>query len=120
MAEQGNIPNRSDLSAQPSGAEESQLWRWALGLFMLMALAVAVLSWEQLKDLPYRLWAIPIGLLILSVLFCVYAFGRRREVGELKHPVEEPARPRRGHALGRPTGSAYADDCALASATSRN
>src|SRR5437867_7138625 len=24
--------------------------------------------------------------------------------------AEEPARPRRGHAVGRPTGSAYADD----------
>ncbi len=85
MPEQGNIPTRPDLPPSHLEREESQLWRWALGLFVLMALAVAVLSWEQLKNLPYRLWAIPIGLLILSVLFAVYAFGRRREVGELKH-----------------------------------
>jgi PAS domain S-box-containing protein len=85
MSEQGNIPTRPDLPPSHLEREESQLWRWALGLFILMALAVAVLSWEQLKNLPYRLWAIPVGLLILSVLFAVYAFGRRREVGELKH-----------------------------------
>ena len=85
MPEQGNIPTRPDLPPSHLEREESQLWRWALGLFILMALAVAVLSWEQLKNLPYRLWAIPVGLLILSVLFAVYAFGRRREVGELKH-----------------------------------
>jgi PAS domain S-box-containing protein len=64
--------------------EESQLWRWALGLLVLLAAAVAALSWQELKDLPYRLWAIPAGLFVLSVLFAAYAFGRKREVSELQ------------------------------------
>jgi PAS domain S-box-containing protein len=64
--------------------EESQLWRWALGLLILLAAAVAALSWQELKDLPYRLWAIPVGLFVLSVLFAAYAFGRKREVSELQ------------------------------------
>jgi len=64
--------------------EEGRLWRWALGLLVLLATAVAALSWEQLKDLPYKLWAIPAGLFVLSVLFASYAFGRKREVSELK------------------------------------
>ena len=64
--------------------EESQLWRWALGLIVLLAAAVAYLSWDQLKDLPYRLWAIPSGLFVLSILFATYAFGRKREVSDLK------------------------------------
>src|SRR5271157_4069072 len=64
--------------------EESQLWRWALGLLVLFAAAVALLSWQQLKDLPYRLWAIPAGLFALAVLFATYAFGRKREVSELQ------------------------------------
>jgi two-component system NtrC family sensor kinase len=85
MPEPGNTPNRPGPPPSHLDREESQLWRWALGLFVLMATAVAYLSWEQLKTLPYRLWAIPVGLLILSVLFAVYAFGRRREVGDLKH-----------------------------------
>src|SRR5277367_5905257 len=64
--------------------EESQLWRWALGLIVLLATALAYFSWEQLKDLPYRLWAIPAGLFVLSFLFATYAFGRKREVTDLK------------------------------------
>src|SRR5215470_849767 len=83
MYEQGNNPNRPDPPTHLE-REESQLLRWALGLVILLATAVAVLSWEQLKNLPYRLWAIPLGLLLLSVLFAVYAFGRKREVSELK------------------------------------
>jgi PAS domain S-box-containing protein len=42
------------------------------------------LSWQELKDLPYRLWAIPVGLFALAVLFAAYAFGRKREVSELQ------------------------------------
>ncbi len=77
MPDQGPTSNRLER-------EESQLWRWALGLLVLLAAAVAALSWEQLKDLPYRLWAVPPGLFLLAILFATYAFGRKREVSELK------------------------------------
>src|ERR1700693_3824237 len=77
MPDEGPTSNRLER-------EESQLWRWALGLLILLAAAVAWLSWQQLKDLPYRLWAIPSGLFLLSVLFAAYASGRKREVSELK------------------------------------
>src|ERR1017187_3657284 len=76
-ARPGQVSNRLER-------EESQLWRWALGLLVLLAAAVAALSWQQLKDLPYQLWAIPAGLFLLAVLFASYAFGRKREVTELK------------------------------------
>src|SRR5258705_7307504 len=85
MPEQGSNPHQPKLPPSNLEREESQLWRWALGLFILMATAVAVLSWEQLKNLTYRLSAMPVGLMIVSVLFALYVFGRRREVGELKH-----------------------------------
>ncbi len=77
--------NRVNKSQQGLEHEESRLWLWALGLMVLLAAAVAWLSWQQLKDLPYRLWAIPAGLLVLAVLFAAYALGRRREVRELRH-----------------------------------
>lgn len=64
--------------------EESQLWRWALGFMILLAVALAALLWERLENIPYHLRLIPLGLLLLSVLFAVYAAGRRREVSELK------------------------------------
>jgi len=84
MPDQGPTSNRPDPSSNRLEREESQLWRWALGLLVLLATAVAALSWEQLKDLPYRLWAIPAGLFLLAILFATYAFGRKREVSELK------------------------------------
>src|SRR5260370_16290912 len=85
------MPHELPTSNRPDPAasnrlerEETQLWRWALGLLVLLAAAVAVLSWQQLQDLPYRLWAIPVGLFLLSILFATYSFGRRREVSELQ------------------------------------
>jgi PAS domain S-box-containing protein len=85
MSDESSTPNRHDSSNQGLEQEDSRLWRWALGLLVLLAAAVAALSWEQLKDLPYRLWAVPAGLFALIVLFAAYAVGRRREVAELKH-----------------------------------
>jgi len=79
-----STPSRPDPPSSGLEREESQLWRWALGLIILLAAAVASLSWQQLKDLPYRLWAIPVGLFVLAVLFATYAFGRKREVADLK------------------------------------
>src|SRR5258708_24526623 len=84
MPDEGPISNRPDRDSNRLEREEVKLWRWALGLLILLAAAVAALSWEQLKDLPYRLWAIPAGLFLLAILFATYAFGRKREVSELK------------------------------------
>ena len=72
---------------QPPGSlerEESQLWRWTLWFMILLAAALAALLWERLENIPFSLRAIPIGVLALSVLFAMYAYGRRREVSELK------------------------------------
>src|SRR3954464_3055638 len=79
-------PNISQPSRAPGTLEreESQLWRWVLGFMLLLAVALTGLLWERLETIPYQLRAIPIGVLILSVLFAVYAAGRRREVSELK------------------------------------
>src|ERR1035438_7416138 len=83
MRVEGSPPTRPDPASNRLDREESQLWRWALGLVVLLAAAVAALSWQQLKDLPYQLWAIPAGLFLLAILFATYVFGRKREVSEL-------------------------------------
>src|SRR5580704_9377494 len=64
--------------------EESQLWRWVLLFMVFLSVALAALLWERLENIPFGLRAIPIGVLTLSILFAVYAYGRRREVSELK------------------------------------
>src|SRR5579863_3275457 len=77
----------SSRAPRPPGnleREESQLWRWLLLFMVLLSVALAGLLWERLENIPYSLRVIPIGVLALSLLFAVYAYGRRREVGELK------------------------------------
>ena len=51
---------------------------------VLLATGFAVLAWERLETLPYHLGPLAVGVLVLSVLLAVYAYGRRKEVGELK------------------------------------
>ncbi|HVI07793.1 MAG TPA: PAS domain S-box protein [Candidatus Binatia bacterium] len=64
--------------------EESQLWRWILLFMILLAAGFAALAWERLEELPYHLGPAALGVLVLSILLAVYAYGRRREVNELK------------------------------------
>jgi PAS domain S-box-containing protein len=64
--------------------EESQLWRWILLFMVLLAAGFAALAWERLETLPYHLGPMALGVLLLSVLLAVYAYGRRKEVSELK------------------------------------
>ena len=51
---------------------------------VLLAAGFAALAWERLEGLPYHLGPMAVGVLALSVLLAVYAYGRRKEVGELK------------------------------------
>jgi len=69
--------------------EESQLWRWLLLFMVLLAVGFAALAWERLKDLPYHLGPLAVGILVLTVLLAVYAYGRRREVSELRTLVQD-------------------------------
>ena len=88
-------PASTSRTSRPPGnldREESQLWRWALGFMLLLAVALSGLLWERLESIPFSLRAIPIAIVFLSILFAVYAYGRRREVGELKkllHGLQE-------------------------------
>jgi len=70
-------------------SEESQLWRWVLFFMVFLAAGLAALLWERLENIPFSLRAIPLGILALSILFAFYAYGRRREVGELKGLLRE-------------------------------
>jgi PAS domain S-box-containing protein len=84
MPQDPHLPSNKPRVPGNLEREESQLWRWLLGFMLLLAVALTALLWERLQNIPYNLRAIPIGVLILVVLFVVYAYGRRREVSELK------------------------------------
>src|SRR5438445_8693385 len=84
MVEAGKPEGPATRSPSHLEKEETRLWRLALAFLVLLATGLAALSWERLEGLPYHLGAIPIGLLALAILFAAYAYGRRREVSELK------------------------------------
>ena len=69
--------------------EESQLWRWILLFMVLLAAGFAALAWERLEALPYHLGPAALGVLLLSMLLAVYAYGRRKEVVELKSLLQD-------------------------------
>ncbi len=75
---------RPPRPAQNLEREESQLWRWILLFMVLLAAGFAYLAWERLETLPYHLGPMALGILVLSVLLAVYAYGRRQEVVQLK------------------------------------
>jgi PAS domain S-box-containing protein len=76
------VPSRR--SSDHLEQEENRLWRLAMWFLVLLAVALSALMWERLQNVPYHLGAVAPGLLALSVLFAAYAYGRRREVSELK------------------------------------
>src|SRR6202162_4123765 len=79
-------PSASQHSRPPQKLEreESQLWRWILLFMVLLAAGFAALAWERLETLPYHLGPLAVGVLVLSLLLAVYAYGRRKEVSEVK------------------------------------
>jgi PAS domain S-box-containing protein len=79
-------PSRPPQDRPPQNLEreESQLWRWILLFMVLLAAGFAALAWERLETLPYHLGPAALGVLVLSMLLAVYAYGRRKEVVELK------------------------------------
>jgi PAS domain S-box-containing protein len=77
-------PSRRARPVKNLEREESQLWRWILLFMVLLAAGFAALAWERLEGLPYHLGPLAVGVLVLSVLLAVYAYGRRREVNDLK------------------------------------
>src|SRR5581483_10805647 len=64
--------------------EEGKLWRLSLLFLALLGTALAASSWEKFRNIPLHLEAVPLGAVIMAVLFAVYAAGKRHEVAELR------------------------------------
>lgn len=89
MSQDPGLPPRPSRSPGNLEREESQLWQWALWFMILLSVALAGLLWERMEGIALQLRAIPVGILALSILFAVYAYGRRREVTDLKGALRE-------------------------------
>src|SRR5215472_37436 len=87
------VTPRADTSAEsPSAASERDhltrrehgVWRAALLLLGLLAVAFAATSWESIQKMPHHLEALPVGLVVLVSLFVVYAWRKTNEIAELR------------------------------------
>lgn len=63
---------------------EHGVWRAALLLLGLLAMAFAAVSWDSIKKMPNHLEALPVGLVILVFLFVAYAWRKTNEIAELR------------------------------------
>src|SRR5467141_4724083 len=63
---------------------QSELWRMAILVIVLLGLAYAWTSWGSVRSLAHRFEALPIGLVVLILLFAAYVWKRTKEISELR------------------------------------
>src|SRR6267378_3092165 len=63
---------------------QSDLWRLTFLLLLVLSIVFAVISWDTIRSLAHRYEALPIGLVVLVVLFGLYAWKRTQEISELR------------------------------------
>lgn len=68
--------------------EEGRLWRVSLFFLTLVGTGLAAASWQNLATFSQHLEAVPIGTIVVCVLFAVYAASKRRQIAELKGVVQ--------------------------------
>jgi PAS domain S-box-containing protein len=69
--------------------EEARLWRLALLFVVLLATALAAVSWDRLQSLPYDLGLVlPVAVLCVAVAFSAFSYGRRKQVSEMKEVIQ--------------------------------
>jgi PAS domain S-box-containing protein len=82
-------PTQPASTTGPLEKEEAKLWRLALLFVVLLATALAGVSWERLQSLPYHLGALlPAAVICVAVAFSAFSYGRRKQVSELKNLVQ--------------------------------
>jgi len=88
-----NATPRADASADSPSAvaerdhltrREHGVWRAALLLLGLLALAFAATNWDSIQKMPHHLEALPVGLVVLVFLFVFYAWRKTNEIAELR------------------------------------
>ena len=78
--------NRTNISSRLEQFERRQkeLWRLTFILLLVLAVVFALTSWDTIRSLAHRFEALPIGLVVLVVLFGFYAWKRTQEISELR------------------------------------
>ena len=67
---------------------QKELWRVTFLILLVLATVFAATSWDTLRSLTHRYEALPIGLVILVVLFGMHVWKRSQEISELRGLVQ--------------------------------
>jgi len=78
--------NRSSVSARFAQFEKRQgeLWRLTFLVLFVLALVFAWMSWDSVRSLAHHYEALPVGLVVLVVLFGAYMWKKTQEISELR------------------------------------
>jgi PAS domain S-box-containing protein len=63
---------------------QRELWLMAILVIFLLAVAYAWTSWDSIRSLAHHYEALPIGFVVLIVLFGVYMWNKTQEISELR------------------------------------
>lgn len=97
--------NSSRIPTDRLTAREGGLWLMAVILLFCLALGLALVSWQPLHVLPWKLEALPFGLVLLVTLFGAYAISRWREIAHLRGLVHDLShQARSAESAGSPAG----------------
>jgi len=89
MPDEDKQPAPSARSTGRLEKEESSLWRLALLFVVLLATALAAVTWDRLQNLPYHLGSLlPIAVLCVAIAFSAFSYGRRKQVSEMKDLIQ--------------------------------
>lgn len=82
-------------------SREGRLWLLVVVVLVSLAVGLALISWQPVGLLPWKLDALPLGLVLLVSLFGAYAISRWREIAQLRGLVHDlshqPQSPAAGH-----------------------
>jgi len=63
---------------------QSELWRLTFVVLFVLALFFAWTSWGSVSSLAHRFAVLPIGLVVLILLFGIYVWKKTQELSELR------------------------------------
>jgi len=63
---------------------QRELWLMAITVIILLGLAYAWTSWDAVRSLAHHYEALPIGFVVLIVLFGLYMWRKTQEISELR------------------------------------
>src|ERR1700726_5243704 len=84
------VKGKANVSSRLAQFEKRQkeLWRITFLILLVLATVFAATSWDTLRSLTHRYEAVPIGLVILVVLFGMHVWKRSQEISELRGLVQ--------------------------------